>query len=433
MKKRAKLQEQKKQKPISNKQSQFKQAKKLEKKDEGIANIPQSKIIETDLVQDKEIINIMGFAKDDLSKHEESMLETILDSAAKLGFITYEDILSVIEVPEKHMALVETLFVELGKKNIIPIFKAVESSDSSRKNNSNAMTFREKIEILKRIRSHATNDPLKSYLHEISRIPLLAYEEEVLLAKKIAKGDKVSADLLAIANLRLVVSNAKKYSRRGLDFLDLIQEGNMGLMKAVEKFEWERGFKFSTYATWWVRQAITRAIADQARTVRVPVHMIETINTISKKSNELAVTLGRRPTAEELAEHLDMSLEKVQEVIQIAQKPQSLDNTVGPGKDGESDTSVAELIADESVVSPEEMSHSTFLKKQINDILAGLSDRERKVIELRYGLVDGVARTLEEVGAEFRVTRERIRQIEAKAIRRLKSPEIEAVLRDYID
>jgi len=290
------------------------------------------------------------------------------------------------------------------------------------------MSFEEKIIILKKIRSHVSTDPIRAYLHEIGRIPLLNATEEVILAKEIEAGNQESRDLLATANLRLVVSIAKKYAKRGLDLLDLIQEGNIGLMRAVEKFEYRKGFKFSTYATWWIRQAITRAIADQARTIRVPVHMIETINKLSKVSSLLASQLGRRPKISEIANEMGIGLDKVNEIIRIAQRPASLEAPIGD----ERDSKLGDIIPDEFSASPSEIATWASLKRQIDEILSDLTDRERKVLELRFGLKDGVSRTLEEVGHEFRVTRERIRQIEAKALKRLKNDEIAQALRDYL-
>lgn len=355
------------------------------------------------------------------------LLDSLVKKAQKQGFLTQVDVLETFPEIEEDMDMLEKVIVALQKKNIEiidPVVKEIEEEVVSNKN----MSFEKKVEILKTIRSHITTDPVRAYLHEISRIPLLTGGEEVLLAKKIEKGSQEARELLTTANLRLVVSIAKKYSKRGLDLLDLIQEGNIGLMRAVEKFEYRKGFKFSTYATWWIRQAITRAIADQARTIRVPVHMIETINKLGKVSSELAVKLGRRPRTDEIAKAMDIEEDKVLEIIKIAQRPASLEAPIGE----EEDSKLSDIIADEYNESPTEIANLSFLKQQIRDILSTLSDRERKVLELRFGLEDGVSRTLEEVGHEFKVTRERIRQIEAKALKRLKSPEIEQALKDYI-
>ncbi|MDE2591093.1 MAG: RNA polymerase sigma factor RpoD [Patescibacteria group bacterium] len=290
------------------------------------------------------------------------------------------------------------------------------------------MTLEKKIKILKSIQANIATDPIRAYLHEIGRIPLLTAEEEIILAKRIEKGDKESAAHLTTANLRLVVSIAKKYSRRGLDLLDLIQEGNLGLMRAVEKFDYKKGYKFSTYATWWIRQAITRAIADQARTIRVPVHMIETINQLSRAVNELSIKLERKPTTEEIAKYMGIEEDKVYEILKISQVPTSLEAKIGE----ENNSSLSDIIADEESMSPMEQANYAFLKSQVEEILDKLNDRERRVLELRFGLKDGIARTLEEVGHEFNVTRERIRQIESKALKRLKSKDVEKVLKDYI-
>jgi RNA polymerase primary sigma factor len=404
------------------------------------------------------------------------------------GYLTQDDVLREFPTVEDDLQLLEYIVVKLQDSDveIIPLEATVQ--DITTGGGGGAMTFEQKIEILKKIRSHVSTDPIRAYLHEIGRIPLLNAEEEVILAKRIEEGEKemdimikklakdtkkevyVAAakridkrqddskdelidaakhelstkdakymnkamrdgieakELLTTANLRLVVSIAKNYLKRGLDLLDLVQEGNLGLMRAVEKFEYRKGFKFSTYATWWIRQAITRAIADQARTIRVPVHMIETINKLSKVSSELAAKLGRRPTPQEIADEMGMEVDKVHEIIRIAQKPQPLETPIGE----EEKNQLVDIIPDEFTASPAEMATWSFLRSQINSILEGLTDRERKVLELRFGLRDGVARTLEEVGHEFKVTRERIRQIEAKALKRLKSDEIVQALRDYL-
>lgn len=273
------------------------------------------------------------------------------------------------------------------------------------------------------------DDPVKMYLKEIGKVELLTAEEEVNIAKRIENGDESAKKELAAANLRLVVSIAKKYVGRGLSFLDLIQEGNMGLMKAVDKFDYTKGFKFSTYGTWWIRQAITRAIADQARTIRIPVHMVETINKLVRIQRQLVQELGRDPTNEEIAAEMGVDEEKVREVKKIAQDPVSLETPIGE----EEDSQLGDFIEDDTVISPEEAADYTMLREEIDNILSGLSDREKKVLELRFGLNDGMPRTLEEVGKEFDVTRERIRQIEAKALRKLKHPSRSQKLKDFLE
>ena len=405
------------------------------------------------------------------------------------GYLTQDDVLSVFPTVEDDLQLLEYIVMRLQGDDV----EIIERSEAGIEEvaitgGSGGMTFEEKIAILKKIRSHVSTDPIRAYLHEIGRIPLLNAEEEVTFAKRIEEGEnelyaaikkaakdtkkevyviavkKINAktddskdaqieeakrevinvdkkflnrqimvgleakDLLTTANLRLVVSIAKNYLKRGLDLLDLIQEGNLGLMRAVEKFEYRKGFKFSTYATWWIRQAITRAIADQARTIRVPVHMIETINKLSKVSSELTARYGRRPTPEEVAKEMQMDVEKVHEIIRISQKPQPLETPIGE----EEKNQLVDIIPDEVSAAPSEVATWSFLRSQISDILEGLTDRERKVLELRFGIRDGVARTLEEVGHEFKVTRERIRQIEAKALKRLKSDEVVQALQDYL-
>ncbi len=403
------------------------------------------------------------------------------------GYLTQDDVLSMFPTVEDDLQLLEYIVMRLQDADV-EIIERSEVGIEEAPTTGSGMTFEEKIAILKKIRSHVSTDPIRAYLHEIGRIPLLNAEEEVILAKRIEEGEKElydaikkaakemkkevyikaakkiavkvddskdaeieeakrevinvdkkylnrpimvgleAKDLLTTANLRLVVSIAKNYLKRGLDLLDLIQEGNLGLMRAVEKFEYRKGFKFSTYATWWIRQAITRAIADQARTIRVPVHMIETINKLSKVSSELTAKLGRRPTPEEVAKAMDMEVEKVHEIIRISQKPQPLETPIGE----EEKNQLVDIIPDEFTASPSEVATWSFLRSQINEIMEGLTDRERKVLELRFGIRDGVARTLEEVGHEFKVTRERIRQIEAKALKRLKSDEVVQALQDYL-
>ena len=274
-----------------------------------------------------------------------------------------------------------------------------------------------------------TDDPVRMYLREIGKIPLLSFDEELELAKKILEGDEQAKQRLSEANLRLVVSIAKKYVGRGLLFLDLIQEGNMGLIKAVEKFDYTKGYKFSTYATWWIRQAITRAIADQARTIRIPVHMVETINRLIRTSRLLLQRLGREPTPEEIAEEMDMSVDKVMEIQKIAQDPVSLETPIGE----EDDSHLGDFIQDEDSPAPQDSASFTLMKEQLEEVMNTLTPREAKVLKLRFGLEDGRARTLEEVGKEFMVTRERIRQIEAKALRKLRHPSRSKKLRDYMN
>ncbi len=275
----------------------------------------------------------------------------------------------------------------------------------------------------------SVDDPVRMYLREIGKIPLLSYDKELELAKRILEGDEEAKQELAEANLRLVVSIAKKYVGRGMLFLDLIQEGNMGLIKAVEKFDYTKGFKFSTYATWWIRQAITRAIADQARTIRIPVHMVETINRLIRTSRHLLQQLGREPTPEEIAKEMDMSVEKVMEIQKIAQDPVSLETPIGE----EDDSHLGDFIQDEDSPAPQDAASYTLLREQLEEVMKTLTPREAKVLRLRFGLDDGKARTLEEVGKEFDVTRERIRQIEAKALRKLRHPSRSKKLRDYMN
>ena len=272
-------------------------------------------------------------------------------------------------------------------------------------------------------------DPVRMYLKEIGKVPLLSADEEVELAKRMAEGDEEAKKRLAEANLRLVVSIAKRYVGRGMLFLDLIQEGNLGLIKAVEKIDYHKGFKFSTYATWWIRQAITRAIADQARTIRIPVHMVETINKLIRVSRQLLQELGREPTPEEIAAELDMPVERVREILKISQEPVSLETPIGE----EEDSHLGDFIQDDNVPVPAEAAAQTLLKEQLDEVLDTLTEREQKVLRLRFGMNDGRARTLEEVGKEFDVTRERIRQIEAKALRKLRHPSRSRKLRDYLD
>lgn len=273
------------------------------------------------------------------------------------------------------------------------------------------------------------DDPVKVYLKEIGRVPLLTPEEEIELAVRITAGDEAAKKRLSEANLRLVVSIAKRYLGRGMQFLDLIQEGNLGLIKAVEKFDYTKGFKFSTYATWWIRQAITRAIADQARTIRIPVHMVETINKVKKANNQLLHVNGREPSADEIAEELEMPVDKVREIMRVAQEPVSMETPIGE----EEDSHLGDFIPDDDAPAPQDAASHTLLKETLGNVLDTLTSREEKVLRLRFGLEDGRSRTLEEVGKEFNVTRERIRQIEAKALRKLRHPSRSKKLKDFLD
>jgi RNA polymerase primary sigma factor len=273
------------------------------------------------------------------------------------------------------------------------------------------------------------DDPVRMYLKEIGKVALLSTEEEVELAKRICDGDDVAKDKLVEANLRLVVSIAKKYVGRGMAFLDLIQEGNLGLIKAAEKFDYTKGYKFSTYATWWIRQSITRSIADQARTIRIPVHMVETINRLVRTSRQLLQELGREPLPEEIGERLDISVERVQEILKISQEPVSLESPIGE----EEDSHLGDFLQDDKIATPTEAASYMLLREQLKEVMDSLTDREKQVLTLRFGLIDGRARTLEEVGKQFQVTRERIRQIEAKALRKLRHPSRSKKLKDYLE
>ncbi len=356
-------------------------------------------------------------------KNKEKGIKALVEKGKRMGFLSQEDILEEFEFIEEDLELLDEIFGILQKENV-----EVIDSDDDLKGKDESLTLEKKIRILKTIQASISTDAVRSYLHEIGKIPLLTGEEEIILAKRMEKGDKEAIQLLITANLRLVVSVAKKYAKHGLELLDLIQEGNLGLMKAVEKFDYKRGYKFSTYATWWIRQAITRAIADQARTIRIPVHMIETINKYNKVNAILTAKLGRKPTDTEIAAEMDIDPNKIADIVKINQNPSSLSTPIGEEKDNE----LQDMIPDTSSLSPEETATSEYLREQITDVLDELQDREKKVLALRFGLEDGINRTLEEVGKEFGVTRERIRQIEAKALRKLKEKSIEKQLNDYL-
>jgi len=334
------------------------------------------------------------------------------------GFITYEQLANHLKGLELDADALDDLYNVFNENNI-----AVVSEDDSTEGDN-----KELLDDSTLTKDLTINDPVRMYLKEIGQIKLLTMEQELELADRIAEGDQEAKNILAEANLRLVVSIAKRYVGRGMLFLDLIQEGNIGLMKAVEKFDVSKGYKFSTYATWWIRQAITRAIADQARTIRVPVHMVETINKLARIQRQLTLELNREPSEEELAQKMGTSVEKIREIYKISQEPVSLETPIGE----EDDSHLGDFIKDESNMSPEEYATNEMLKDEISDVLLTLTEREEKVIRLRFGLEDGKSRTLEEVGQLFGVTRERIRQIEAKALRKLRHPSRSRKLRDYL-
>ena len=367
--------------------------------------------------------------KRNLSKNKEETIKTVdqlVEEGLEQGFITQEDILRLFPYAEDHIAEVDAVFERLLKEDI-DVFETVEEGQTSETVEVSAELEKE-LEALTALDDKAIKDPVRMYLKEIGRIPLLKREEEISLAQAVEKGDKKAKDKLTASNLRLVVSIAKKYIGRGMNFLDLIQEGNKGLIRAVEKYDWTKGYKFSTYATWWIRQAITRAIADQARTIRIPVHMVETINKLMKTQRQLMQDLGREPTPEELGEALEIDPDKVREIFKIAQKTTSLETPIGD----EEDSLLGDFIPDETQATPYEATTTRLLKENVQDVLDSLSDRERKVLEMRFGLNGEKPMTLEEVGREFGVTRERIRQIEAKALRKLKHPSSKRKLQDYL-
>ena len=349
----------------------------------------------------------------------EERKEELVKKGREQGYITYEQLANSLKGLDLDADSLDDLYNVL-MENSIAVVSEDESEGGSEKLLLDDNTITKDLNI---------NDPVRMYLKEIGQIKLLTMDEELELADRIVNGDEEAKTILAEANLRLVVSIAKKYVGRGMLFLDLIQEGNIGLMKAVEKFDVSKGYKFSTYATWWIRQAITRAIADQARTIRVPVHMVETINKLARIQRQLTLELNREPSEEELAKKMNVSVEKIREIYKISQDPVSLETPIGE----EDDSHLGDFIKDEHNMSPEDYTTNELLKDEIDDVLLTLTEREEKVIRLRFGLEDGKARTLEEVGQMFGVTRERIRQIEAKALRKLRHPSRSRKLKDYLD
>ena len=346
-----------------------------------------------------------------------AIVKNLLEKGKKNGSLTYKDIMDEVEN------------IDLSPEQIEKIYEVLESMGIEVQGEANDIDLVEEEIDLSVPEGIAIDDPVRMYLKEIGKVPLLSPEEEMELAKKIEEGSQYAKKKLAEANLRLVVSIAKRYVGRGMLFLDLIQEGNLGLIKAVEKFDFRKGFKFSTYATWWIRQAITRAIADQARTIRIPVHMVETINKLIRVQRQLLQELGRDPFPEEISKVMDLPVEKVREIQKIAQEPVSLETPIGE----EEDSHLGDFIPDDDAPAPAEAAAFTMLKDLLINVLDTLTPREEKVLRLRFGLDDGRARTLEEVGKEFNVTRERIRQIEAKALRKLRHPSRSKKLKDYLD
>ncbi len=348
-----------------------------------------------------------------------TIVKNLIEKGRKNGTLTYKEIMDEIE------------HIDLGPEQIEKIYEVLESMGIEVQGDINEVGVVEEEEELDLTipEGVAIDDPVRMYLKEIGKVPLLSSEDEIELAKQIEEGSVYAKKKLAEANLRLVVSIAKRYVGRGMLFLDLIQEGNLGLIKAVEKFDYRKGYKFSTYATWWIRQAITRAIADQARTIRIPVHMVETINKLIRVQRQLLQELGRDPFPEEISKVMDLPVEKVREIQKIAQEPVSLETPIGE----EEDSHLGDFIPDDDAPAPAEAAAFTMLKEQLINVLDTLTPREEKVLRLRFGLDDGRARTLEEVGKEFNVTRERIRQIEAKALRKLRHPSRSKKLKDYLD
>ena len=354
----------------------------------------------------------------------EERLKELVSDGKKQGYLTYEQIAKKTIDLDLDANALDELYNALSENQIE--VRAEDEEDGSPIDLKNDIII---DDVPDESKDMSVNDNVRMYLKEIGKISLLSQEEEQELSKRVAAGDEKAKNILAESNLRLVVSIAKRYVGRGLLFLDLIQEGNIGLMKAVEKFDYDKGYKFSTYATWWIRQAITRAIADQARTIRIPVHMVETINKLIRTSRHLLQQLGREPTPEEIAEEMEIPVEKVMEIQKIAQDPVSLETPIGE----EDDSHLGDFIQDEDSPAPQDSAAYTLLKEQLEEVMNTLTPREAKVLKLRFGLEDGRARTLEEVGREFQVTRERIRQIEAKALRKLRHPSRSKKLKDYMN
>ena len=371
-----------------------------------------------------------------MAKFSEKLVELLELAKKKKNVLEYQEISDFFKDSPLEVDQMEKVFDFLEASGVDVLRITENSGDELLLDNDmdmDGMEDEEEVELdkidLSVPEGVSIEDPVRMYLKEIGKVSLLSADEEIELAKRMEKGAEAAKKRLAEANLRLVVSIAKRYVGRGMLFLDLIQEGNLGLIKAVEKFDYRKGYKFSTYATWWIRQAITRAIADQARTIRIPVHMVETINKLIRVSRQLLQELGREPTPEEIAEEMDMPVDRVREILKISQEPVSLETPIGE----EEDSHLGDFIQDDNVPVPADAAAFTLLKEQLVEVLSTLTDREQKVLRLRFGLDDGRARTLEEVGKEFNVTRERIRQIEAKALRKLRHPSRSRKLKDYLD
>ena len=371
-----------------------------------------------------------------MAKFSEKLVELLELAKKKKNVLEYQEISDFFKDSPLEVDQMEKVFDFLEASGVDVLRITENSGDELLLDNDmdmDGMEDEEEVELdkidLSVPEGVSIEDPVRMYLKEIGKVSLLSADEEIELAKRMEKGDEAAKKRLAEANLRLVVSIAKRYVGRGMLFLDLIQEGNLGLIKAVEKFDYRKGYKFSTYATWWIRQAITRAIADQARTIRIPVHMVETINKLIRVSRQLLQELGREPTPEEIAGEMDMPVDRVREILKISQEPVSLETPIGE----EEDSHLGDFIQDDNVPVPADAAAFTLLKEQLVEVLSTLTDREQKVLRLRFGLDDGRARTLEEVGKEFNVTRERIRQIEAKALRKLRHPSRSRKLKDYLD
>lgn len=352
-------------------------------------------------------------------------VESLLKNAKARGFVTQDEVLEAFVEPELYLEQLDDFYDQVYRMGADIFESVVEEEEDAALSSATR-----ELEMLSSLKTSGSADPVRMYLKEIGRIPLLSREEEIRLAQRAEGGDIKAKEKLTSSNLRLVVSIAKKYIGRGMTFLDLIQEGNKGLIRAVEKYDWTKGFKFSTYATWWIRQAITRAIADQARTIRIPVHMVETINKLMRTSRKLMQDLGREPTPEEIGKVMDLDPEKVREILKVSQNTTSLESPVG---DGEDDSILGDFIADDKQTTPYDSTSQHMLTENIREVLSALSDREARVLEMRFGLEGGKPMTLEEVGRKFGVTRERIRQIEAKALRKLRHPSKRKRLQDFLE